>query len=181
MLRNKLLLFRFRNLNKRAALSELVDRTLEPRINQIFVPLLSIIEDENARSKLRAVAHQCQREMMSERNQGAEAQVLKVIQDLLVLDGDTPLAIKGITERFTEPYGDEYQRKITARWIGYYVSRRLHLKTQRTRDGYIVPGSETPRLKQLFERHGLAETTANQGDATGSTFTRSPNPKVPPS
>jgi hypothetical protein len=44
-IRNKLLLFRFRNLNKRKPAEALVDRSIEPRLNQIFVPLLSIIED----------------------------------------------------------------------------------------------------------------------------------------
>lgn len=47
-IRNKLLLFRFRNLNKRIATESLVDRSIEPRLNQIFVPLLSIIEDPEA-------------------------------------------------------------------------------------------------------------------------------------
>src|SRR5438876_10263857 len=41
-LRNKLLLFRFRNLHRRRASEDLVDRAIEPRLNQIFVPLLSI-------------------------------------------------------------------------------------------------------------------------------------------
>jgi len=38
-IRNKLLLFRFRNLNKRKPTEKLVDRSIEPRLNQIFVPL----------------------------------------------------------------------------------------------------------------------------------------------
>jgi hypothetical protein len=50
-LRNKLLLFRFRNLHKRHVSEELVDRAIEPRPNQIFVPLLSIIEDAEAREE----------------------------------------------------------------------------------------------------------------------------------
>ena len=43
-LRNKLLLFRFRNFRRRQASEDLVDRSIEPRLNQIFVPLLSIID-----------------------------------------------------------------------------------------------------------------------------------------
>src|SRR5437870_3996771 len=52
-LRNKLLLFRFRNLHKRLPTETLVDRSIEPRLNQIFVPLLSIIDDAQAREDLR--------------------------------------------------------------------------------------------------------------------------------
>src|SRR5579883_109276 len=45
-LRNKLLLFRFRNLRKPRSLAGFIDPAIEPRINQIFAPLLSIICDE---------------------------------------------------------------------------------------------------------------------------------------
>ena len=48
-LRNKLLLYRFRNYGKTFAADTLVDPTLEPRLNQIFVPLLSIISDPTIR------------------------------------------------------------------------------------------------------------------------------------
>ena len=42
-LRNKLLLFRFRNFNKRKPTEELVGRKIEPRLNQVFAPLCSIV------------------------------------------------------------------------------------------------------------------------------------------
>jgi hypothetical protein len=108
-LRNKLLLFRFRNLKKHRALAQLVDRSVEPRLNQIFVPLLSIIEDPKAQEEIRAVARQCQREMIAERGLSMEAQVLEVVEDLLALNGDGPVRIKDVTERFIELYGDAVQ------------------------------------------------------------------------
>lgn len=183
VLRNKLLLFRFRNLKKRPAVAPFVDRTLEPRLNQIFLPLLSIIEDATAREKIRAVARQYQREIVSDRGLGTEAQVLEVIQDLIVLDGERPLSIRDITARFAEVYGHEYQKKITAKWIGFYVNKRLRLKGSRTRDGYVIPLSEKPRLDQLFEKYGLSDATqtqANPAKAPDSTFTSSPRPETPP-
>lgn len=163
-LRNKLLMFRFKNLHKRPALARLVDRSLEPRINQIFVPLLSIIEDEDARLELRAVAHQCQREIVSERGLGTEAQVLEVIQDLLALNGDGPIHIKEITDRFVELYKDEYKWKITAKWIGNVVHKKLHLKAHKSHGTYAIPPSEQPRLEQLFEKYGLTDGAGNSAD-----------------
>ena len=63
-LRNKLLLFRFRNLRKTGVVDSLVDHHIEPRLNQIFVPLLSIIDDERLRSELRDVARDYHKEFI---------------------------------------------------------------------------------------------------------------------
>lgn len=155
-LRNKLLLFRFRNLRKRPALAKLVDRTLEPRLNQIFVPLLSIIQDPKALDELRAVARQCQRELISERGLGSEAQVLEVIRELLAANADGQLSIKEISDRFTELYSDDYDHKITSKWIGYVIRKKLRLKSVRGRDGYVLSTGQLPRLEQLYEGYGLA-------------------------
>src|SRR5207253_6706684 len=51
-LRNQLLLFRFRNRGRCLPSEALVDRTIEPRLNQVFVPLLSVIEDDATRAEL---------------------------------------------------------------------------------------------------------------------------------
>ena len=55
VLRNKLLMYRFRNWGRYEPRSALVDRSLAPRINQMFVPLLSIIEDKNTCGELQGV------------------------------------------------------------------------------------------------------------------------------
>src|SRR6266542_6038693 len=66
-IRNKLLLFRFRNFHKGRAVEDLVDRTIEPRLNQIFVPLLSIVDDPSAIDDLRELARKYNREMIADR------------------------------------------------------------------------------------------------------------------
>jgi len=164
-LRNKLLLFGFRNLNQRPILTNLVDRSLEPRLNQILVPLMSIVTDPKAQADVRAVGRQCQREMIAERGQGTEAQVLEVIQDLLVLNGEGPFRVKDITDRFTELFGDEYKFTIRAKWIGGIIRNRLHLKTYRTGGGYVIPDTERPRREQLFQKYGLNQTARHEADA----------------
>lgn len=167
ILRNKLLLFRFRNLNRRLPLPSLVDKSLEPRLNQIFVPLLSIIDDSNAQDRLRDAARQCQRELVSERGQSTEAQVLEVIQELLALS-DTRLSVKEITDRFTDLHSEEYKHTITAKWIGYVVRKRLHLKTSKSHGSYIIQDSERSKLDILFARYGLADAPEAEGTAESS-------------
>jgi hypothetical protein len=153
-IRNKLLLFRFRNLKKQFALPELVDRTIEPRLNQIFVPLLSVIEDPKAIADLQGLARTYNQEMLSERGMDTEAQVLEMIQDILTSPESRP-SIKDITAKFIEKHGEDYERKITTKWIGYLVRRKLNIKTVKSHGVFVIPLGEHPKLERLYERYGL--------------------------
>lgn len=156
LLRNKLLLFRFRNLHKKKATSVLVDRTIEPRLNQILVPLLSIIEDTVARQNLQVLARTINREHLSDRGLETEAQVLEVIRNLLSSAGTT-LSVKDITNSFKQRHGEDYERKITTKWIGFMIRRKLRLVTTKSHGVFIIPPSELPKLSRLYEKYGLGE------------------------
>jgi len=156
LLRNKLLLFRFRNLHKKKAASALVDRMIEPRLNQILVPLLSIIEDTAARQNLQGLARTINREHLSDRGLETEAQVLEVIRNLLSSEGST-LSVKDITNSFNERHGEDYERKITTKWIGTIIRRKLRLTTKKSHGVFVIPPSEMPKLSRLYEKYGLGE------------------------
>jgi hypothetical protein len=176
-LRNKLLLFRFRNLHKCAVMESLVDRTIEPRLNQIFVPLLSIIKDPQARDDLRELARRYNREIVAERGMDTEAQVLEIIQGMVSSSYPSTLSIKEITSRFMEKHGNDYERKITTKWIGGIIRKRLNLKTYRSRSGFVIHQAEKSKLEQLDEKYGIGpkdapepdpeETAATPGDPVG--------------
>ncbi|MHB8522084.1 MAG: hypothetical protein ACYDH9_15165, partial [Limisphaerales bacterium] len=150
-----------RNLHKPKITESLVDRSIEPRLNQIFVPLLSIIEDKEAQQSLKDVARQYHREMVNERGLDTEAQLLEVIQSLLLSSENGNLTLADITSRFTDLYADQYERKITHKWIGWVIRRRLRLNTYRSREGYMIPSTETPKLERLYEKYGLTAQTAD--------------------
>jgi hypothetical protein len=163
-IRNKLLLFRFRNFQKRGPVESLVDRTIEPRLNQVFVPLLSIIEDEKARADLRELARRISREAREDRGMDSEAQVLEIVRDLIAAS-DARLSVKAITERFVERYEGDYERKITTKWMGYIIRRRLGLKTQKSHGVFVIPASEEPKLSRLYDKYGIStkETDEPEG------------------
>lgn len=163
-LRNKLLLFRFRNLRRQAASESLVDRSIEPRLNQIFVPLLSIIEDEKARANLRGLARQLNREMVAERGMDMEAQILEIIRDLLA-SGERMPSVKDITNWFMDKYGADYERKVTAKWVGGIIRKRLNLKTQKSHGVFVIPPSEHIKLDRLYEKYGISKEGESESDA----------------
>lgn len=166
-LRNKLLLFRFRNRNKARILPELADINLEPRLNQIFVPLLSTIENEEDRETLRQMAKAYNRELTLERGMAIEGQVVAVIHDL-ASNGESRLSIKEIMEAFVARHADDYDRKITPKWIGSVVRHRLHLKTYKTNGVYVIAPEEHPKLELLYAKYGLATDEAGTTGRTGT-------------
>jgi hypothetical protein len=168
-LRNQLLMFRFRNFHKRTLSESLVDRSIEPRLNQIFVPLLSIIEDDKAREALRELARKYHRELIADRGMDAEAQVLEIIKDM-VAAGETRLSVKDITNWFADKHSNDYERKITNKWIGNILRKKLRLLTQKSHGVFVIPLSEHPKLHRLYEKYGITgqETAESQPNAGSS-------------
>lgn len=164
-LRNNLLMFRFRNLAKCRVDPALVDRSIEPRLAQIFVPLLSVIEDADARKALRQLAREYHGELVADRGLDIEAQVLEVIQELQRHSSGQGLSVKEITGRFADQHGEDLERKVTPHWVGHIVRRKLGLKTEKRHGSYVIASSEGPKLARLFEKYGIAPIPQDLGDS----------------
>lgn len=103
----------------------------EPRLNQVFVPLLSIVGDPKTREEMRALARKYNGETAAERGMGVEVQVLEVIRDMAASSIGQRLSVKDITSWFADRNGEEYGRQIASKYIGSVIRRRLRLKTRR--------------------------------------------------
>ena len=163
-----LLLFRLRNFGKRQIDPALVDRSIEPRLAQIFVPLLSVIEDSEARDALRQVARDYHRDMVADRGMDVEAQMLEIIQELKQEPFSPGLAIKEIAERFIARHSEDFERKITPHWVGGVIRRKLGLKTEKHHGNYFIAASEGPKLSRLFEKYGVGTDSGDLGDSGDS-------------
>lgn len=155
-LRNKLLLYRFRNRQKAVLNPTLVDRRIEPRLNQILVPLLSIIDDETLRDELRSLAGIYHRELLAERGASPEAHVLEILSELASAKEASAVSIHEITTQFSERYAAEYERPVTNKWIGYVLRTKLRFATYKSNGIYVVPVTETGKLDVLREKYGIA-------------------------
>jgi hypothetical protein len=167
-MRNKLLLFRLRNFGRREIDPALVDRSIEPRLAQIFVPLLSVIEDAEARRALRQVAREYHRDLVADRGTDVEAQMLEIIQEIQQDPFSASLAIKEIAERFIVRHSEDFERKITSNWVGYIIRRKLGLKTEKRHGNYMIAAAEGPKLVRLFEKYGLGPDSEDLGDSGDS-------------
>lgn len=159
-LRNQLLLYRLRNFGAVRSLDRADDRGLEPRLEQIFGPLLSVVEDQSAVSRITRVLGKLNEDLTDERSETAEAQVLMVIREIVARGPDSRLAIQDIASEFTARYGEEYERRVTPRWIGSLVRRRLGLKPNRSTGVFTLGPEEVAKLGALYARYGIeAEET----------------------
>jgi len=165
ILRNKLLLFRIRNHGRSRPTEDLVDRSIEPRLSQVFVPLLAIVEDPKTRADLRNLARSYNRDLIAERGTDVEAQVLEVIRDILASAQGNP-SVKDIASWFADRHGDDYERAISPRWIGSIIRKRLRLKTQKSHGVFVVPISEQPKLSGLFEKYGVEPQAPAESEST---------------
>ena len=165
-LRNKLLLFRLRNFGKHRVDPGLVDRTIEPRLAQIFVPLLSVIQDAEARASLRELARAYHRELVADRGMDVEAQMLEIIQEIRQDPYHQGLAIKEIAERFIARHSEDFEYKITPKWVGGIIRKKLGLKSYRRGGVFYIAESEEEKIERLFERYGLTGQDDNPAEPT---------------
>ena len=141
-----------------------LDRSLEPRLAQIFAPLLAIVDDEETLTDLRELAHAYNREIAADRVLDVAAEILGVIQELWSSGANFP-AVKEIAARFMERHGAEYPQ-MTPKRIGWFIRRKLGLETVKSNGVYILPPSESPKLERLFERYGVAGDPAPRAEET---------------
>ncbi len=154
-LRNKLLQYRFDHRLKLKADDTLVDPLLSPRANQILVPLLSVIPDERARAEIRMAVGEHERERVASRATSTIAELIEVLAELSSEKSGAPVSIADLTARFTARYGAEYERPITARYVGSLLRTRLGITTYKSQGAYHI-AVNAERLSELARRYGLA-------------------------
>jgi hypothetical protein len=172
-LRSKLLLYRFR---RRAGVTldeSLIDPALEPRLNQILLPLLSVVSDATLRDALREAAREAQSALIADRGLSVEAQVLEVLSELMRSAGGSGVAVGVLTAAVRERYGTEYDRPLTDRWIGAIVRKRLNLRTYKAHGVYVIPVGQRVDVQQLCARYGI-ETKRAAGEVGTSGTSHAP-------
>lgn len=155
-LRNKLLLYRFhRRLDVKLDAS-LADPKLEPRLNQILLPLLSVVSDHHLRVELRSMALEAQAGLVADRGLLVEAQVLEILAELMAGSERPVVPVADIVAIFIERYGFEYERPITNRWIGSILRKRLNIGTYKSHGVYVVPMGDRSKIELLCARYGVS-------------------------
>lgn len=151
-IRNQLLMFRFRNKGKSKIKPELEDRSIEPRLNQIAVPLMSIINDPAIIEEIKSQIKEYNEKIKTDRTLNYNYQIIDAICELLDRGYRQP-TIKQVAEVFNKDLG--FSEVVTAKRMGYFIRKMVDLKTEKTRDGYVVSESNHTKIDILRKRYGI--------------------------
>lgn len=156
-LRNRLLNYRFcESFNIKPGTGPLLDG-VEPRVNQIALPLLSLVDDPALRAEIGARLSEEQRDRRAARQHTTDVRVLAILKEATQTPKGMPISIGAVTDRFNAAHGSEYSQRVPHKMIGHVVRKGLHLTTEKSSGVYVVPESERQKIEALAARY-LAPT-----------------------
>lgn len=154
-LRNKLLLYRFRTFARIQPATEVIDPGIEPRLNQIFMPLAAIVGDISLIKDIRAIARAYHRDRIAERGLDVEAQVLAAVRSLADRTPGGRILLRDIAAEFERHHGTEYDFRVSPKWVGTILRRKLQIRTHKSNGVYVIPVTERQKLQRLYAKYGI--------------------------
>jgi hypothetical protein len=151
-IRNQLLMFRFRTKGKIVLKPELENRKIEPRLNQIAIPLMSVVDDPDVIKEIQAYIEEYNEKIKTDRTLNYSYQILDAICELIDYGFECP-TIKQVTEKFNQDL--DYSEKKTPKTIGYLIRKTLDIKTEKTREGYVVSRDNKEKITLLRKRYHI--------------------------
>jgi hypothetical protein len=164
VLRNKLLMYRLRNRLSTAIDPSLACPELEPRLNQVLLPVLSVVPVPRVRADILARARSIQNGLISERAGSPEGHAIAIVSGLLRDDPSERVPLSAIVQTFVSAHGGEYDRPITHRWMGALL-RRLGLVLYKTNGVFALSPGQLDRVAALVERYGVGDSAEKRVDS----------------
>lgn len=140
-LRNKLLVYRFRNRHSAAIDPSLVDEALEARRNQVLVPLLSVAPDADTRE---AIGKLSQRNS-ARAEDDIERRLTGIVRELREQGYEKGVPVKAITDALRNS-GQPAYANVEPRYVGALLRRTLGLLTAKRHGVFVVLPEEISRV-----------------------------------
>ncbi len=162
-LRNKLLMWRFNNYYKELKFDDTPMEGVHPRLHQIVIPLMAVIESEEVKKSLKEFISKYNEELAADRGLSWESDIVFGILKLMQNAAVSELTIKEITEVVNKE-ADMSEDGLTPKKVGWYL-RRLQLKTYRTRKGYVLPITKnTEKIMLWKEKFGISDNDLKEDE-----------------
>jgi hypothetical protein len=162
-IRNMLLQWRFDKYRDVQLRPECINESIEPRLNQVMMPLASIIEDQTMLNELRKFAERYNKNIIVERGSQIEAEVLQAIIDLAV-GGNISPQMKEIADHYNNERDKEDY--ITPRGVGAIVGNKLRLRKDKDSSNSYRLRWDGELIAKLCEKYGVVKTSAGHSDVS---------------
>lgn len=154
-LRNKLLMFRFKNYHKKVLVDEAIFQGIERRLRQTLYPLLTVIEDPAFIATLGGFIQELQEQQRTDRGMSWLTDYLNALIELTC--EEEHITVKALTDRYN--LKKEVKDQASTKKVGYVVRNEFKLKTARLTAGenkgqYEVK-IDTEKIKALCMRYGV--------------------------
>jgi hypothetical protein len=161
--RNMLLQWRFDKYHDVQLRPERINESIEPRLNQISMPLASIIDDQEMLDELRMFAERYNKNIIVERGSQIEAEVLQVIIGLASEGNFTP-QMKEIADRYNSEWDEN--DSVTPRKVGPIIRDKLKLRTAPDSNNTIRLKRDDELLAKLCEKYGVVADGPGRSDVS---------------
>lgn len=131
-IRDKLLLFRFRNYHKQIEVDQSIFIGLERRLRQTLYPLLTVIDDPVFLQRLKSFTHDLQNQQRIDRSMSWVGEHLQNLVTITCTQS-SDITLQQLAEQYNE--GKELKEKITAKKAGSIIRNEFKLKTERITSG----------------------------------------------
>lgn len=154
-LRNKLLAWRFAAMGTVGPDPSRLIEGIEPRFNQTALALLSIMDDEATRNRLRRELVGYEARALSERASSLEATMLAALIEAREISDRSVIRISSVADVFSRKNSSGFEPGLTNKRIGWVIRTKLRITTTKSNGVYVIPQSEYPRIDALAVRYGL--------------------------
>lgn len=154
-LRNRLLHFRLTSLLSTKPNPDRAMRDLEPRLNQIALPLLSLIDEQGLCDALHRFLAAQEASTLQKRRETLHGRVVTALVQI-ASQPTGPASVQQITEAFNQQNAKDFG-VLMPRRIGV-VLRELRIETRKSHGNYVVPPSERSKIDALALRYGVQES-----------------------
>lgn len=164
-LRNKFLQYRFANFQPEVEIPRhLSDKSIEPRLNQVSVPLKCIIKDPQLLSQLTEFVRHYNKRLITDRQLSLESVVVQALANIYygdsggLFESEQDFTIGNIAKKTAELMASfDPDEKINPRKVGSVLSHGLGLMERKTdRQGSNVLVFDELQLAALMKRYGIS-------------------------
>lgn len=158
-IRNKLLMWRFRNYKKEIIFDEKIIEGVHPRLHQIVIPLMTLIESPEMKESLKDFVQKYNVELIADRGLSRESDIVFAILKFEQDTGRQEITVGEIAGYVNENQDTfDFDDKITPKKIGWYLRSKMQLKPYKTRTGFVLDLERNrERLNFWKERYGITD------------------------